>query len=302
MIIIAFEPSVLLGGFGDRVVGLLSCKAMATLLGREFRICWTKEDVTAYIDYTKYTAPDIRSCKVYNCIDDQTVLKRHLMDTNPSAILPHPVAKCCLNQEIAQYLYANPAFQRSAEDYYSDMFALYKTLYTDILKPTPASLARVDTLCGSHTNIIGIQIRTGDVYIPNNANYNPYKAIEDVPSTVKTLLTGIKAHMGDQQYVVFITSDYDRILSLAETVWPSEQLLYNHETSQHIDRPVRGEFSKFFVDSYILSQRTTRLYVSDYSNYGRISALSARHDDLWDLHTNPLKKAALLTKHDRVFT
>lgn len=311
MIIIAFEPKGLLGGYGDRVVGLVACKAMSDLLGRDFRIRWTKEDVSAYIDYTKYAAPSEQECApcyTYDCIDRQTALKEQMMTAaDSSSVFTQPTVKFYLNQEIAQYLYANPIFQRASTDYYTDMFAIYKSLYTDILKPTPSSLARIDSICGDHTRIIGIQIRTGDVYIKNNAKYNPYKAIDDVPSTVRTLLTNIKAHMDQGQddtttYSVFITSDYDDIRPLAETVWPADRILYNSETAQHIDRPMRGECSKFYVDSYILSQRTTRLYVSDYSNYGCISALSARHDDLWDLHANPLNKTLLLSKHDRMFT
>lgn len=314
MLLIAFEPNKLIGGYGDRVVGLVSCKAMAGLLGRDFRIRWTKEDVTAYIDYSKYSAPSEQEdgpCYTYDCIDRQTALKKQLMTAaNPAAVFTPPVIKFHLNQEIAQYLYANPAFQRSAADYYTDMFAIYKSLYTDILTPTSASLARIDAICSDHQRIVGIQIRTGDVYIKNNANYNPYKAIEDVPTSVRGLLTNIKAHLDHTEtthtstttsYSIFITSDYDDIRAIVETVWPAERILYNSETAQHIDRPMHGECSKFFVDSYILSQRTVRLYVSDYSNYGCVAALSARHDDLWDLHANPLNKANLLSKHDRLF-
>jgi hypothetical protein len=305
MIIIAFDGRHLLGGYGDRVVGIIACKAIAKLLNREFRILWKKENITSFIDITGYS---IDTCPpnavVYNLIDRQSVLKE-VLKSHPTPIVG-PVAKIYLNQEIAQYVYSNPRFQKKKTTkieaaYYSDMFALYRSLYTDILKPTAQSLRRVEAVCAGHTNIIGIQVRTGDIYIKNDRNPNAYVAISDVPTTVLQLLNGIKSHMGDAEYSVFITSDYDNIRAIAETVWSPSQILTNEDSVQHIDRPVSGDFSKFYVDNFILSQRTRRLYVSDYSNYGRVAALSATHDDLWNLRAQPLDKALLLSKHDQVF-
>ena len=209
--------------------------------------------------------------------------------------------KFVLNHEIAQYLYANPRFADRC--YAQEMFALYKTLYTDILKPSASSLGRVTEICGNQSNLVGIQIRTGDIYIPNSRGANQYAPIRDVPTTVRQILTGIKAQLSEtsQDIKVFITSDFHGIQAIAATIWGQEQLLYNTEPVQHIDRPVRGEFSNFFVDNYILSQRTQRLYISDYSNYGRIAALSAPHEEIYDLQARPLNKITLLSKLEKLF-
>jgi hypothetical protein len=304
MMIIAYEPGSLVGGFGDRVIGLIACKAMAELLGRDFRILWTKENVTPYIDYTAYTLagsapPDTITC---NSIDRQTRYKEALMRM-PEPFPTSRHIKFVLNHEIAQYLYANPRF--ADRSYMREMFALYKTLYTDILKPTDASLERITAICGPNKNIVGIQIRTGDIYIPNSRGANQYAPIRDVPATVRQILTDIKTHLASNSDTdntkVFITSDYNGIQELAATIWPRDQLLYNAEPVQHIDRPVRGEFSNFFVDNYILSQRTCRLYISDYSNFGRIAALSAPHEEIYDLQARPLDKISLLSKREQLF-
>jgi len=301
MIIIAFDGRGLLGGFGDRVVGLIACKAMANLLHREFKILWTKEDISSFIDLGNYKINKVPDTAVTYMLIDQQKAPKSVLQTQPNPI-QGPVAKFYLNQEIAQYLYSNPRFQKGAAEYYSDMFALYRSLYTDILKPTPASLRRIDAVCAGHSQIIGIQIRTGDIYIKNHTYSRGYVAIQDVPTTVQQLFIGIKAHMGAGEYSVFITSDYDGIRAIAETVWAPAQILTNTQPVQHIDRPVSGDFSNFYVDNYILSQRTCRLYISDYSNYGRIAALSAPHDDIWDLRAQPLQKARLLSKHEQIFT
>ena len=55
MIIIAFEKeNTYIGGYGDRIVGLISCKVISELLNKPFRISWTKEDVSQYLNYEKY--------------------------------------------------------------------------------------------------------------------------------------------------------------------------------------------------------------------------------------------------------
>ena len=54
---------------------------------------------------------------------------------------------------------------------------------------------------------------------------------------------------------------------------------------QHLDRDaVDTNISKVFIDNYILSQKTNILYISTYSNYGRIAALSCNHNKIYDLH------------------
>ena len=40
-----------IGGYGDRLVGLVSCNVMANLLGRNFRILWTNENIRPYFNY-----------------------------------------------------------------------------------------------------------------------------------------------------------------------------------------------------------------------------------------------------------
>ena len=51
MLVICFDKNVLLGGLGDRVVGLISIKLISKLLRRPFYILWNKEDIKEYIDY-----------------------------------------------------------------------------------------------------------------------------------------------------------------------------------------------------------------------------------------------------------
>jgi hypothetical protein len=65
-----------------------------------------------------------------------------------------------------------------------------------------------------------------------------------------------------------------------------------------MDRHPTGNFSKIFIDNFILSQKTKQLYISDYSNYGRIAALSSIDQKVFNLDCNELDKKYLLSKHE----
>ena len=72
MLVICFDKNVLLGGLGDRVVGLISIKVISKLLRRPFYILWNKEDIKEYIDYSEYDyellEPPNGSSRLYNYI------------------------------------------------------------------------------------------------------------------------------------------------------------------------------------------------------------------------------------------
>ena len=304
MIIISYhgDPHFLIGGYGDRIVGLISCRLIANILNREFRIHWQKEDVSRYIDYSKYKCTDIAGGNTVLC-QVQHEVKHDLMGDHNCVNSPKTVF--ILNQEIAQYLYANTRYNIAAR-YYRDIFDAYKSLYTDILLPTPHVRDIINNVCGeSASPIVGIQIRAGDVYIVNNSNYGSYNAFNNPSETIHNYLSKIKNHIEQRHvapnYRVFITSDYDDIKNIAATLWSPDHILYYDEPVQHIDRPVSGEFGKFYIDNYILSQCTNDMYISAYSNYGRVAALSAPHTAVWDINTNPVNLKALVSKHEIIF-
>ena len=124
--------------------------------------------------------------------------------------------------------------------------------------------------------------------------HNPQQQIRDI-------LQRIQSHIHTQiepgTYSVFLTSDCDLVYSIARDIF-GDCVLYNTTECQHIDRKVSGDFSKFYIDNYILSQRTTSMYISAYSNYGRIAGLSAQHSNIYDLECNPVVLHRLVSKHE----
>jgi len=292
MIIVSFNISIHTGGYGDRIVGIISCKLIANLLNKEFRISWTRENIKPYLNYEKYEYIEtLDPIKEYRIVDNRNVLKEYL---ETSTELFPETTKFYINQEIAEFLYKNPRF--SERNYLTDIFTLYKTLYTDILIPTEALLTKARAIVPeSEVPVVGIQIRTGDIYI-KGIFWNSYKVIENPETTLYEIFTNIKEHISFEEYKVFVTSDYTDIYPILLRVWDKDSVLYVHDKVQHMDRHPSGDFSKIFLDNYILSQKTDALYISECSNYGRVAALSSRHDIIFNLKCESLDKAKLLTK------
>lgn len=308
----AFEKTTYpIGGFGDRIVGLIATKLMASVLNKQFRICWTKENIRPYLDYSKYDfeKEQIQVDKTINYIDSIHTVKSILKTKNN--IFPYNCVKIHLNQDISQYLYANKHLKIQS-NYIEDIYSTYKTLYRDILLPTPRLLSDVQTACnGAKDTIIGIQIRAGDAYMQTGQlGDSRHQPIRDPETDIRRILQGIKEHLGatmetDGEGYIFVTSDYGRIKELSSEVFEgtSYKILHFDQKVQHMDRNLEENFSKIFVDNFILSQKCRRLYISEYSNYGRIAALSSAFDDLltFNLKCELIDKKTLLCKEEMIW-
>jgi hypothetical protein len=308
MLVICFDEKRYLGGYGDRIVGLIAVYLMAKLLRRPFKILWTKEPMKTFLSYAPFDYEEVPPTpaaftKIVNALDAQGRHKQYMM-TAPH-VFPntgYPVTKIYGNQEIAQYLYKNPRFLGRADCVYlNDIYAAYKSLYKEILVPLPATIAKIDgVLAAKKPILIGIQVRAGDYYMDPTKTH---RVLSEMAAGLPLLYLSIKmnadAAYGADAYSVFITSDYGGAAVIAETVWSS--VLTVAEPPQHLDDPLTGDFSKVYVDNYILSQRTDRLYISPKSNYGRVAALSAVHDLCFDLKGEPIAKKTLLSKGEMLF-
>ena len=260
------------GGYGDRIVGMVSCKLLADRLDRTFKIHWEKENIEPYFNYAKYKW-NPSPATTYKLIDK----------TAPNDF-PEPIVKLYVNHDICGPLY------------YNDMIREYATLYTELLIPTPILQQSVHQLLKDiDTPIIGIQIRTGDAYITGEA----YIALQNADEVIPNLLRDIQRHIEQTYsvYSVFLTSDYDRAYVFAKDIWKTN-LIYNDQSIQHLDRNPTN-ISKIFADNYILSQKTVSLYISEWSNYGRVAALSAPHANIYNLSCIPLRKESLLSKESK---
>ena len=286
MLVITYDNiEYLCGGFGDRMVGLISLKLIARKLNKEFRILWVKENVKPYLNYEKYEFNEVggRQFKRIQLVDRQKDLKEYLMKSEIQDLFSedHIIT---LNQEIAQYLYKNPNL-KIEKDYYNDILYEYSTLYTDILIPR--------FTVNLPTNLIGIQIRCGDKYM----EVGDYVYIENPEVFIKDRLEFINSFYQNDQ--IFLTSDFNDIYNIAYPIF-GERLIYNNDKVHHLDRsdPGSDSLKKTLFDNYVLSRHTKKMFISELSNFGRIAALAAPHDEVYNLFGIKLKKIKLLSNQE----
>ena len=85
-------------------------------------------------------------------------------------------------------------------------------------------------------------------------------------------------------------------------IFDESRIIYDDTTIQHLDRKsIDNDNSKIFSDNIILSQKTKLLFISKHSNYGRIAALSAKHDNIYDFtNCKMISKKTIFSKHENI--
>lgn len=297
MFVIAFEPGQWLGGYGDRIVGIVSVSLLAKCFRRRFQILWTKESISQWISLgsLEYSGPPSNQCDIVNCVDTRQALIDRLNRPTP---FPNFPTFFRTNQEVAHLAYRYIGL--SKEDFYSDILKTYQSLYTSLLQPTPALQAAAGQFdpIDLQTPQIGIQIRCGDCYIQSSV-LKGHCLVKDPGYHLPLMLHSIKAHIEQTypSYTIFITSDYPTIHTIAQAVFGSCVRGVDGEV-QHLDCPLRTSLEKVFLDHYILSTKCQRLYISTASNYGRIAALASlsSSNELYDTTTRSINRIDMLSK------
>ncbi len=301
--VICFPKNAILGGYGDRIVGLIAVKLISKLLNRKFYIFWEKENIKPYINYEDYDFEKIslnsKDIKAYNLIDNQKLIKDYLINTD--APFPDSINLFYLNQEISQYLYSNKCF--SNNDYLADIQHEYNILYKQTLKPSELLKNKINKLIDGRQNIIGIQVRCGDCYMVTNRGERHNTGIYEEIKQEK-LFEKIKNYCDSNYdtYSIFFTSDNSLVYEELKKVFDENAIIYNDDIIQHLDRDnVDDDISKVFIDNIILSQYSKALFITRQSNYGRIAALSCDHDNIFHIDSTPLIKKELLSKDEILF-
>ena len=235
--------------------------------------------------------------KVYNLIDNQQGLKNMLMISTD--IFPESISAFHLNSEISQYLYKNELYKK--HNFLNDIIGEYKKLYTDILVPTDSLRSKIHKLIQNKKNIVGIQIRCGDVFMVTNQHETHNTQLSNGIDK-KLLRIKNNCDINFKDYNIYFTTDNSKLYDIAIKIFSKSKIIYDNSLIQHLDRKnIQSDFSKTFVDNMILSQKTKALYISKCSNFGRIAALSCNHNNIYDLNTNIINKKDILSKQEMLF-
>jgi len=318
------------GGLGDRLVGLISVQLIAAKLGLQFFIDWREPDVSKYVTSRYFVeAAEAESCTRLDCIDRVTGIADYLKksratprfkthdvcadlsekpgsdDSRGSRLgcihcRPSPAKVQCtrlyINREVAQYLYGRSGFPQ--DDFWDDVLCMWESLYVDTIQTTPYTAAVVSELkrkIGTRP-LIGVQIRAGDNWMVKGAPYEGgFKSLAEIVQVVER----IKAHSAKttslRNAVFYVTSDAPNLTSV---LTGTDYIIFDRPSS-HIDK-MGGDHTKTFVDNILLSEGASRLYISAYSNFGRIMALTS-NAPTYNLKLELVDKRRMVSKADLLF-
>ncbi len=255
------------GGFGDRLVGLISTMIMSKHLSREFKIYWESPSIEEYFDYEKYKYKPDRSSKREEYIVDEKLenYKTMFSTKNINEIWPEDHVIIQTNQNIHQYLYINPNYKNTAINYLEDTVNAYRNLF-NILKIKEYILNDIRSLTEkiSGKRTIGVQLRLGDCYMVGNSTKF---AGEEKFNSIMNLIDSISV---DSQ--LFITSDCELFIKLYNK---RRNFLYNNKKVIHFDMTKENipiGIIKLIQDIILLS-KCDIVYVSPHTNFGYICSL-----------------------------
>ena len=260
-------PNTLSGGFGDRLIGIISCLALCEYTGAKLKISWNDTPLYDFFEYSNYAYNShevVGGIVKSYCNHYMLDLKMHFHEKSPKLICDMFACdhlRFNTNQNLWQYLSINEPY----EDYTSRLF---KALFTSILVPKPhlSNIVNEFTINGC----IGIQLRFGDVIMNterrqiNNPQYDHFPLGNNFNIVEKMLHEVIEKNQNEK---IFITSDINITQYINLSKYPNV-IMYD-KPSVHIERSIDKQgLDKCFVDFLVLCECKT-LYITAESNFGR---------------------------------
>lgn len=225
------------GGYGDRLVGLITVYYISKILEKEFYIEWDncKSNFDQFLDIKTYPY-DASSFPLIHLIDGNAFKEIDFFSTgNLKEKYQNENMKFFCNQNLVYYLYKNPNYSNLImENYESEISLSYKKIYDEFLKPKNFLKETVNNFIYNfkeHENIIGIHIRAGDSYlVGGNHVYLNSDGIKFVLEIYYQYLT-----KNYNNYAIYLMSDYPNINKLFEEKFNGVKIFYHDKLPIHID-------------------------------------------------------------------
>jgi len=154
-------PNTLSGGFGDRLIGIISCISLCEKYNSNFFIKWHDTQLNEYFDYELYdyfkftfSSNTHKMCNHNMNELKQLFQNKNVEDFNYENLIINT------NQNIWQFINDYD----SREEYEEFTHALFKKIFTLYLKPKTNILNSINEII-DNKSIIGIQLRFGDVFM-----------------------------------------------------------------------------------------------------------------------------------------
>jgi hypothetical protein len=246
------------GGYGDILIGIGACIAVAIALKHDYKILWDHSLEHVFIDFVKFNKHKHKFNVEYNWIDERSKTKQILHSFNPKE-WKHKIIKISSNQPIHQYLFqnSNRKLQRQLVKLggFNGLTSLaYRQIYTNhlILRNPPQMLKHE----------VGIQIRFGDNVLTGDQNckFLDLSQASQIFQKLKVFIT--ESNMKS----IYLTTDYQPAVLLFSQI-------HGMSPKQLMTKPVHflqansNELEQIIHDHYLLSQ-CQQIITSRTSNFG----------------------------------
>lgn len=256
MIIFWFKKGC--GGYGDRLVGLGACIAIAQALNHKLKIIWDEDVSSLFHDYIS-SKPLPTYDFHYNWVDNRSPGACMLAYINPSEW----ENKCIMiesNQPVHRFLMHNKYLDIKS---YADLTRnAYNKIYSDYL------VINQNLVKFNVDNHIGIQIRCGDAYLTGNERLR-YIANEELPKKIEAIREYI-----NKETSIYVTTDYSLVYDLFNKVFEPSKIVYYDGLIEHFDNnPSVSSVVKTILEHYTLSRCEHIITYRHSSNFGVTAAL-----------------------------
>ena len=116
------------------------------------------------------------------------------------------------------------------------------------------------------------------------SKYDHYTDMNKIYNTLQNIF-----NKSNTEYYYYLSSDID-LKEIGNKIF-GKKLLYCDIKPTHIDRnPDENSMKKIIIDNYILSQKSEIIYISEYSNFGKVAVLSGNHKDIYNTKLEKINK------------
>lgn len=259
------------GGYGDRLVGLVSILFLSKMMNKKFYIDW-QEDIY-YVDVKNKMPFILQGYKEISLIDSRAnEYIEKLRSKRLEEIFNYDNFIVLCNQNIIPYIYLNPHYKDllKIENYSKDIKNMYDDIYTKYLIPNHELISFVNKFMKKDRKIIGIHMRTGDVkmgvgsYVGNSDEY------------IRTYISKISKSIVRDNHYYLISSDYKLVHDCFSKALGKDNILYYDSVIMHMsmpgDKDIKKGLFKMFIDHIALSRCNT-IYYQTHTNFGRTAAI-----------------------------
>lgn len=244
------------GGFGDRIVGLVSCIYLSRVLNDDIFIDWSSPDIKDFIEYNSINSNNYKSFRLIDRLESLEFIKKVNLESFKNTSIQS-------NLNFIDNIFINQG--RDRNEYLDEVLDIYSKLFKEYLKPKKVLNDYINNNVSKFKGkTIGIQIRMGDVYmgVGNHKNFE----IESIKKSISLIPKDFDS--------IFLTTDNNQVVDIVFNEFKDKNIIYDNTKISHIDRMNTGsnEMLKVLSDIITLSKTDFR-YITVSSNFGRIANL-----------------------------